>query len=48
MLGVLIANKIDLSDRQVITNETGEELAQRLGLSFFPCSAVSNSFFNLL
>jgi len=40
-LGVLIANKIDLDERRVITTAAGKELAQSKGLAYFECSAVS-------
>ena len=39
--GVLVANKIDLDERRVISTAAGEELAQSKGLAYFECSAVS-------
>jgi len=41
-LGVLVANKIDLDERRVITTAAGKELAQSKGLAYFECSAVSS------
>lgn len=37
--GVLIGNKGDLTDRQVVSSEMGQELAEQLHLNFFECSA---------
>jgi len=39
-VGVLVANKIDLEERRVISSTAGEELAQSKGLAYFECSAV--------
>ena len=48
-VGVLVANKIDLEERRVISTPAGEEFAQSKGLAYFECSAVSiiNSFYCL-
>jgi len=47
-IGVLVANKIDLEERQVISSQAGEELAQSKGLAYFECSAVSSTQLTLL
>lgn len=39
MPGVLVANKIDLDDRRVITQKAGQEFAHAKGLEYFECSA---------
>lgn len=39
--GVLIANKIDLDDRRVISTEMGQNFAKSKGLDYFECSAKS-------
>ena len=36
---VLVANKIDLVDRQVVTPEEGKLLSEKLNMEFFECSA---------
>jgi len=41
---VLVANKIDLEERRLISKAAGEELAQSKGLAYFECSAVSSAF----
>lgn len=41
LMGVLIANKVDLVNRRVITTAQGEELAKLNGLGYFEVSAVS-------
>jgi len=38
-IGVLIGNKVDLTDRQVVSEEMGQNTAQQLHLHFFECSA---------
>ena len=38
---MLVANKIDLDERRVISTAAGEEFAQSKGLAYFECSAVS-------
>ena len=48
--GVLIANKIDLEDRRIISPKLGSDLASQLGLMYFECSAkefkdVENPFY---
>jgi len=48
---VLVANKVDLDERRVISTAAGEEFAQSKGLAYFECSAVSSVcclFYNLL
>lgn len=47
ILGILIANKIDLTDRQVVTSEMGHKLADQLHLKYFECSAVSIRFLKI-
>lgn len=42
-MGVLIANKSDLSDRRVIPPKAGSDLAQQLGLLYFECSTKDYS-----
>ncbi|XP_067932288.1 intraflagellar transport protein 27 homolog [Watersipora subatra] len=37
--GVLVANKVDLTDRRVVSPKSGELLAQQLGLEYFEVSA---------
>ncbi|XP_066917295.1 intraflagellar transport protein 27 homolog [Clytia hemisphaerica] len=37
--GAIIGNKVDLTDRQVVTSEMGQNLADQLHLHFFECSA---------
>lgn len=39
--GVLVANKIDLDERRVISPKAGMEFAESNGLKYFECSAVS-------
>jgi len=41
MIGVLVANKIDLDQRRVISPKSGKEFAESNGLEYFECSAVS-------
>ena len=36
---VLVANKIDLVDRQLVSEEDGKLLAEKLNIEFFQCSA---------
>jgi len=43
-VGVLIANKIDLEERRVISAAAGEEFAKSKGLAYFECSAVSSNY----
>ena len=38
--GVLIANKVDLDTRRVISPKKGQELANNNKLEYFECSAV--------
>lgn len=50
LTGVLIANKIDLEDRRIISPKLGSDLANQLGLMYFECSAkefkdVENPFY---
>ncbi|KAJ3413644.1 Intraflagellar transport protein 27 [Chytridiales sp. JEL 0842] len=40
--GVLVANKIDLSSRRVISPQQGEEFAKANKLGYFECSAATN------
>ena len=40
-IGALLANKIDLDQRRVISPKAGKELAQSNKLEYFECSAVS-------
>ena len=40
---VLVANKIDLSDKAKVTSEEGKSLALQFGIPFFEVSAKSNS-----
>jgi hypothetical protein len=42
--GVLIANKIDLDQRRVISPKMGADFAASQGLKYFECSAVSSPF----
>lgn len=37
--GALIGNKLDLMDRQVVSSEMGQNMAEQLHLHFFECSA---------
>ncbi|ESO84213.1 hypothetical protein LOTGIDRAFT_108201 [Lottia gigantea] len=37
--GVLVANKIDLDQRRLISPKAGKELAHRTGLDYYECSA---------
>ncbi|XP_057311239.1 intraflagellar transport protein 27 homolog [Hydractinia symbiolongicarpus] len=39
LFGVLVANKCDLTDRQVVSNEMGEDLASQLQMKIFHTSA---------
>ena len=41
MIGILLANKVDLESRRVISVQQGEECAKANKLSYFECSAVS-------
>ena len=38
---ILVANKIDDEENREVSKEEGEEIASKLGLSFFECSAKS-------
>jgi small GTP-binding protein len=40
IMGVLIANKVDLGNRRVVSTFQGEELAKASGLGYFEVSAV--------
>ncbi|KAJ3069173.1 Intraflagellar transport protein 27 [Podochytrium sp. JEL0797] len=40
--GVLVANKVDLDSRRVISAEQGEEFAKENKLVYFECSAANN------
>ena len=40
-LGVLVANKIDLGDRRVVSPKSGQQLAHQHGIEYFEVSAVS-------
>ncbi|KAJ3025886.1 UNVERIFIED_CONTAM: Intraflagellar transport protein 27 [Siphonaria sp. JEL0065] len=40
--GALVANKVDLEGRRVITAEQGEEFAKANKLMYFECSAANN------
>ncbi|XP_064615765.1 intraflagellar transport protein 27 homolog [Liolophura sinensis] len=51
-VGVLLANKIDLDQRRVISPKAGKELADSNGLEYFECSAkemenVDSAFYYL-
>jgi len=37
--GVLVANKVDLVERRMISTQQGQELAHAKGLTYFECSA---------
>ncbi len=39
--GVLVANKVDLDQRRMISPKVGKEFAESNGLEYFECSAVS-------
>ena len=41
LIGVLVANKIDLDQRRVVSPKSGREFAESNGLEYFECSAVS-------
>merc|ERR1712150_257566 len=57
--GVLVANKIDLDERRIISPKAGVEFAESNGLKYFECSAkemqnvdaafyyLANSFYKL-
>jgi len=38
---VLVANKVDLDERRIISPKAGEKLAEHHGLKYFEVSAVS-------
>lgn len=40
---MLVANKIDLDERRVVSPKSGEHLAQQHGLAYFEVSAVSQT-----
>ena len=40
-IGVLVGNKVDLTQRRVIKGEQGRAFAEAKGLKYFECSAVS-------
>lgn len=40
---VLVANKIDLEQRRMVTTEEGQQLADELGIRFFETSALSGA-----
>lgn len=42
IMGVLIANKVDLGNRRVISTKQGEEIAKAHGFGYFEVSAVSS------
>ena len=42
--GVLVANKVDLHERRLITAEQGKELAKAESMEYFEASAVSLQF----
>ncbi|KAI9349693.1 P-loop containing nucleoside triphosphate hydrolase protein [Obelidium mucronatum] len=49
MHGALVANKVDLEGRRVVSSEQGEEFAKANKLTYFECSAfyyLSNSFYD--
>jgi transport family protein 27 len=46
--GVLVANKIDLDQRRVISPKAGKDFADANGLEYFECSAVSHQLFVLI
>jgi transport family protein 27 len=37
--GVLVANKVDLEERRVVSTQAGQQFAQSKGLAYFECSA---------
>ena len=39
LVGVLLANKTDLTERRMVSPKVGSELAGQLGLMYFECSA---------
>lgn len=41
MKGILFGNKTDLVNRRRVTPKTGNELAKKLGLTYFEGSGVS-------
>lgn len=48
-IGVLIANKVDLKERRVVSEEEGKGFASSKGLEYFECSSVSlRSYYYLL
>jgi GTPase SAR1 family protein len=44
IMGVLIANKVDLGNRRLVSTVQGEELAKANGFGYFEVSAVSCKF----
>ncbi|GAB6032118.1 Intraflagellar transport protein 27 [Chamberlinius hualienensis] len=40
--GLLIANKIDKAERRTVSTEHGQQMAEKLGLQYFECSAKTN------
>lgn len=48
LLGVLVANKVDLVLRRVVTEEEGRAFAKANELEYFECSAVSWSLIILV
>lgn len=45
MPGVLVANKVDLSERRIISTKEGQEFADNNKLDYFEVSAVRLFFF---
>lgn len=43
MHGILVANKIDLATRRLISSQQGEEFAKINKLAYFECSALNNT-----
>ncbi len=42
VLGVLIGNKTDLTERRKISSQTAQEFAQKFSLTYFECSVKEN------
>ena len=46
VLRILVGNKIDLSEKRVISNEEGKKLAQKYGLKYYEISALKSEGLN--
>ncbi|KAJ3155220.1 Intraflagellar transport protein 27 [Geranomyces variabilis] len=43
LLGCLVASKVDLTARRIVSAKQGEDLARAVGLMYFECSSATNT-----